>query len=83
MLDGADYTQLTAAELERLGGDRLGEYAFYRFELRRSSCRRELGCGCVIPPRDLYRYAVAKVVGVAQLQQTTECDFHMRSSNRY
>ena len=67
---------LDALELE-LDADcypRDGSIEFERSELRRTRGRRELLCGCVIPPRDEYRYYVAKLYGVAGLVQTTACD---------
>lgn len=82
-MPGDEWARFTAAELERLAGGRDGAFAFHRSELRRTSHRRELQCGCIIDARELYLYSVAKVYGVAELQQTTECDCCMRSSHRY
>lgn len=83
MLEPATFADLTAAELEQLDGRRDGTYAFHRSEIRATSRRRELDCGHTIDPRELYRYSVAKVIGIGPLQQVYECDFCMRSSHHY
>lgn len=71
------------AEMERLYGDRLGSTEFERAEIRHSSRLRDLACGHRIDCREPYRYYVAKLHGVDGLLQVTQCDFCMRSGNRY
>lgn len=58
---------------------------FARTELRCSRSVRELspGCGCLIGPRELYRYFVGKATGLTGIIQTYACDHCMRSDSSY
>jgi hypothetical protein len=70
--------ELPPREFARLFGDGAGELEFERVELRHTRNRRALTCGHTIPPRDSYRYSVAKLRGIPGLVQTALCDCCMR-----
>lgn len=78
-----DYTAAELAELE-LDYERARRRAgFERAEIRHTRNRRALDCGHTIPPRDPYRYYVAKLAEVVELIQVTQCDVCMRHGNHY
>lgn len=78
-----EYTSEEIEELERdfHRAQRRGE--FERTEMRKTKNRRKLDCGHTIPPRDEYRYYVAKLYQVPGLVQVTMCDVCMRHGNHY